>query len=185
MPETMVRIKVTNDDEVVRSKVEERREVDGGVVDRRGRRGVDVEDRDGFVVLVDPDCLDFDVVVKIAQRRKVDGREGHVETDEEGEAASAAIRTITRNEVESRKRWWPAVSIPQLGLLKTANPDLVTIEKPQEFSRRILQTVAIPLGHKEGRQRRARIGVDTGDEEKKKDEPTSEDIRDEDRAKMT
>ena len=61
----------------------------------------------------------------------------------------------------------------------------MTIEKLQEFSRRILQTVAIPLGHKEGRQRRARIGVDTGDEEKKKDEPTSKDVRDEDRAKMT
>ena len=38
-----MRIKVTNDDEVIRSKVEERREVDGGAVDRRSRRRIDVE----------------------------------------------------------------------------------------------------------------------------------------------
>ena len=38
-----MRIKVTNDDEVIRSKVEERREVDGGAVDRQSRRRIDVE----------------------------------------------------------------------------------------------------------------------------------------------
>ena len=90
--------------------------------------------------------------------------------DEGDEAPAAAARTITTYNIKVTE-----VRIVgggrEFGFLKTSDDDVVVGKKVAEFSESGADAVTVELENGSG-GRRARVGVNAGDEEEEKDEST-------------
>ena len=121
------------------------------VVGGRRRRNIDVENGQWRTIREDANCLDFGEVVVRKNLGRVEVDERDVESDEESEAAAVTILTIYAEKVVSREARWVGVAIPQFGFLETTHTNVVSRQEITKLSRRVFETVAIPLDDDGGR----------------------------------